>query len=536
MQTRSMTGHAKPRIPFNLHASSTIEPLPKNIAEALSNPTWNHAMHDEFSALINNKTWDLVPRQSHMNVIRCMWIFKQKLKSDGSLERYKARLVGDGRSQQIGVDCSETFSPVVKPATIRTVLSLALSYNWDITQLDVKNAFLHGHLYETVFMNQPPGFRDKNFPDHVCRLKKSLYGLKQAPRAWYQRFIDYVTHLGFRPSSSDHSLFIYRHGLNTAYILLYVDDIIMVTSSPKLKHHFMSHLSSEFAIKDLGPLSYFLGIAVTRTNDGLFLSQSRYAQDILDRAKMNDCNSVQTPVDTAGKLSAESGDLLDDPTSYRSLAGALQYLTFTRPDISYAVQQVCMYMHAPRTPHFLALKRILRYVKGTIDLGILMQPSRQSTLVAYTDADWAGCPDTRRSTSGYCVFFGDNLLSWSSKRQTVVSRSSAEAEYRGIANVVSEICWLRNLLLELGHPPRRTSLVYTDNVSAIYLSGNPVQHQRTKHVEIDIHFVRELVQRGQVRVLHVPSRLNFSDIFTKGLPRVLFTDFRSSLSLRNPPP
>ncbi|XP_076946700.1 receptor-like protein EIX2 [Bidens hawaiensis] len=385
-----------------------------------------------------------------MNVIRCMWIFKQKLKSDGSLEWYKARLVGDGRSQQIGVDCSETFSPVVKPATIRTVLSLALSYNWDITQLDVKNAFLHGHLYKTVFMNQPPGFRDKNFPDHVCRLKKSLYDFKQASRAWYQRFTDYVTHLGFRPSSSDHSLFIYRHGIHTAYILLYVDDIIMVTSSPKLKHHFMSHLSSEFVMKDLGPLSYFLGIAVTRTKDGLFLSQSRYAQDILHRAKMNDCNPVQTPVDTFGKLSAESGDLLDDPTFYRSLDGALQYLTLTRPDISYAVQQVCMYMHAPRTHHFLALKRILRYVKGTIDLGILMQPFRHFTLVAYTDADWAGCPDTRRSTSSYCVFLGDNLLSWSSKRQTVMSRSSAEAEYRGIANVVSEICWLRKPSLGTG--------------------------------------------------------------------------------------
>jgi hypothetical protein len=251
---------------------------------------------------------------------------------------------------------------------------------------------------------------------------------------------------------------------------------------------------------------------------------------------MNGCNPVHTPVDTAGKLSTEDGDLLEDPTFYRSLAGALQYLTFTRPDISYAVQQVCMFMHAPRTTHFLALKRILRYLKGTLDLGILMKPSTHSTLVAYSDADWAGCPDTRRSTSGYCVFFGDNLLSWSSKRQSVVSRSSAEAEYRGIANVVGEICWLRNLLLELGHPPRRTSLVYTDNISALYLSGNPVQHQRTKHVEIDIHFVREKVQRGEVRVLHIPSRHNFSDIFTKGLPRVLFTDFRSSLSIRSPPP
>ena len=493
-------------------------------------------MTEEFSALIDNKTWELVPRHPDMNIIRCMWIYKQKLKSDGTLERYKARLVGDGRTQQVGVDCSDTFSPVVKPATIRTVLTIALHHRWDISQLDVKNAFLHGNLRETVFMHQPPGFRDPNFPNHICRLKKSLYGLKQAPRAWYQRFTDYVTQLGFRLSSSDHSLFIHHQGRDVAYILLYVDDIILVTSSPALKAHFMSHLSKQFAMKDLGPLSYFLGISVQRSLDSLFLSQARYAQELLARAKMNDCNPVHTPVDTAGKLGATSGELLDDPTTYRSLAGALQYLTFTRPDFSYAVQQICMYMHAPRTGHLHALKRLLRYVKGTLNMGVMMKASPLSNLIAYTDADWAGCPDTRRSTSGYCIFFGDNLLSWSSKRQSVVSRSSAEAEYRGVANVVAEICWLRNLLLELHCPISRASLVFTDNISAVYLSGNPVQHQRTKHVEVDIHFVREKVQRGQVRVLHVPSRHNFSDIFTKGLPRVLFDDFQSSLSLRKPPP
>jgi hypothetical protein len=530
-----MTGHSKPRLPFNLH-TSTIEPTPKTLSEALNSPIWNRAMNDEFTALIENKTWELVPRVPNMNIIRCMWIYKQKLKSDGSLERYKARLVGDGRSQQVGIDCDETFSPVVKPTTIRTVLSIALHHGWDISQLDVKNAFLHGTLNETVYMHQPPGFRNQNFPHHVCKLKKSLYGLKQAPRAWYQRFTDYVTRLGFRLSVCDNSLFTYHHGTQVAYILLYVDDIIMVTSSSDLKSHFMSHLSAEFAMKDLGPLSYFLGIAVTRSSDGLFLSQQRYAHDILHRANMGDCNPVLTPVDTNGKLGTDSGPPVDDPTLYRSLAGALQYLTFTRPDLSYAVQQVCMHMHDPRVSHFNALKRILRYVKGTLDMGLQMRPSPLRSLVGFTDADWAGCPDTRRSTSGYCIFLGDNLLSWSSKRQSVVSRSSAEAEYRGIANVVAELCWIRNLLLELHYPVSRASLVYTDNISALYLAANPIQHQRTKHIEIDLHFVREKVQRGLVRVLHVPSRHNFSDIFTKGLPRILFEDFRNSLSLRKAPP
>ncbi|KAD3067121.1 hypothetical protein E3N88_35001 [Mikania micrantha] len=251
---------------------------------------------------------------------------------------------------------------------------------------------------------------------------------------------------------------------------------------------------------------------------------------------MSDCNPVHTPVDTTGKLSATAGDLLSDATQFRSLAGALQYLTFTCPNISYAVQQVCMHMHSPRTSHFNALKRILRYVKGTISMGLHLLRSPISSLIAYTDADWAGCPDTRRSTSGYCVFLGDNLLSWSSKRQTTISRSSAEAEYRGVANAVAELCWIRNLLLELCCPIKRASMVYCDNVSAIFMSGNPIQHQRTKHIELDIHFVRDKVQTGQIRVLHVPSRYQLADIFTKGLPRVLFQDFRSSLSICDPPP
>ncbi|KAK9060220.1 hypothetical protein SSX86_020924 [Deinandra increscens subsp. villosa] len=379
------------------------------------------------------------------------------------------------------------------------------------------------------------GFRHRDFPDHVCLLKRSLYGLKQAPRAWYQRFTDFVVTLGFRQSRCDHSLFTFRSGTDTAFLLIYVDDIILVTSSDPLHTRLMASLSGEFAMKDLGPLSYFLGISVTRSGDSMFLSQASYARDIIDRASMSTCNPVATPVDTQSKLGVSSGPDFDNPTLYRSLAGALQYLTFTRPDISYAVQQVCVHMHAPRLDHWNALKRILRYLQGTSHYGLTLGRATSSDLLAYTDANWAGCPDTRRSTSGYCVYFGDNLISWSSKRQTTISRSSAEAEYRGVANVVAELCWLRNLLLEVYKPLPRASIVYCDNISAIYLAGNPVQHQRTKHIELDIHFVREFVQRGEVRILHVPSRYQVADIFTKGLPRVLFEDFRNSLSIRSPP-
>ncbi|XP_021985143.1 uncharacterized mitochondrial protein AtMg00810-like [Helianthus annuus] len=378
------------------------------------------------------------------------------------------------------------------------------------------------------------GVRHPDFPDHVYGLKKSLYGLKQAPRAWYQRFTDFVSLQGFTQSKSDASLFIYRHGHHTAYLLIYVDDIILTTSSDTLRQHLMSALVGEFAMRDLGPLTYFLGIYVTRTGDHMFLSQQAYARDIIHRAAMDTCKSVATPVDTNPKLGDTSVPIFNDPTLYRSLAGALQYLIFTRSDISYVLHQICMHMHSTSEAHWNALKRIIRFLQGTSDFGLHLSPASILSLLAYTDVDWAGCPDTRRSTSGYCVYLGDNLLSWSSKRQPTVSRSSAKAEYRGVANVVAEICWIRNLLLELNRPLSRATLVYYDNVSTIYLSGNPVQHQHTKHIELDIHFVHEKVQQGCVRILHVPSRYQVADIFTKGLPRVLFDDFRSSLNIRPP--
>ncbi|GJX03543.1 ribonuclease H-like domain-containing protein [Tanacetum coccineum] len=533
MVTRFRVGTNRPTERLNLHVSS-VSPLPKSYRDAFSDPNWQNAMRDEYSALIKNKTWVLVPRPTDTNIVRCMWLFRHKHLADGTLSRYKARLVANGSTQLEGVDVDETFSPVVKPGTIRTVLSLAASRHWPIHQLDVKNAFLHGDLSETVYMHQPPGFRDSKYPDHVCLLQRSLYGLKQAPRAWFQRFASYITRVGFHSSRCDSSLFIYKHGPDTAYLLLYVDDIVLTASSQPLLQRIIASLHQEFSMTDLGSLNYFLGISVTRDSSGMFLSQKKYVVEILERAHMANCNPCRTPVDTESKL-GNDGDPVSDPTLYRSLAGSLQYLTFTRPDISYAVQQVCLHMHDPREPHFSALKRILRYVHGTLDYGLQLFSSSTTSLVAYSDADWVGCPTTRRSTFGYCVFLGNNLLSWSAKRQPTLSSSSAEAEYRGVANVVAETCWLRNLLRELHTPLSSATLVYCDNVSVVYLSSNPVQHQRTKHIEIDIHFVRDLVSAGHVRVLHVPLRYQYANIFTKGLPSALFEEFHTSLSVRCPP-
>jgi hypothetical protein len=533
MRTRAKSGFRLPKTRLNLHASPTLSPLPKTYKSALLDPNWSAAMRDEFQALQSNNTWQLVPRPPNANVVSGKWVFRQKFHSDGTLSRYKARWVCRGFSQQHGVDYEETFSPVVKPSTIRTILSLAVSSSWPIHQLDVKNAFLHGSLNEVVYSQQPSGFEDSSFPDHVCLLQKSLYGLKQAPRAWFQRFSTFIQTIGFIPSRSDYSLFVYHSNTQVAYLLLYVDDIVLTASSTTFLTHIISLLQTEFSMTDLGSLHHFLGIAVTRDSSGLFLSQRQYSIDLLTRAGMLDCQPSRTPVDTSSKFSSD-GDIFPDPTLYRSLTGALQYLTITRPEISYAVQQACLYMHDPRVPHFNHVKRILRYLKGTLDHSLHINHSSPTSLTAYSDADWAGCPDTRRSTSGYCVFLGNNLISWSSKRQLTVSRSSAEAEYRAVAHAVAETVWLRQLLVELHRPIGQATVVYCDNISAVYMSGNPVQHRRTKHIEIDIHFVREKVALGEVRVLHVPSTAQFADIFTKGLATTPFTEIRFSLNVVEP--
>ncbi|GJS88474.1 ribonuclease H-like domain-containing protein [Tanacetum coccineum] len=363
-------------------------------------------MLDEYNAFNKNNTWVSVLRPPDANIVRnCVATIGTKHNAEAVYKSLQSSPCANGSTQNA------------------------------VHQLDVKNAFLHGSLSET----------------------RSLYGLKQAPRAWFQRFAAYAARVGFLHSRCDSSLFIYRQGSDTAYLLLYVDDIVLTASSTALLQRIIASLHAEFSMTDLGPLNYFLGVFVTRNTSGMFLSQQKYATEVLERAGMLTCNPCRTPVDTDSKLAA-AGDPVSDPTLYRRLAGALQYLTFTRPDISYAVQQVCLFMHDPREPHFSALKRILLYVRGTLTSGYSFYSSTTSSLVAYSDADWAGCPTTRRSTSGYCVFLGNNLLSWSSKRQFTLSRSSAEAEYRGVANAVAETCWLRNLLREL-HTPLSTATI-----------------------------------------------------------------------------
>jgi len=494
--------------PKPLYSHTTPHPLPQALSAACSDPMsleptsftqaskyshWQAAMQDEYAALMQNHTWSLVPASSHMNIVGCKWVFKVKRKADGSVDRYKARLVAKGFNQQEGFDYVETFSPVVKPATIRTILSLAVSCNWSLQQLDVRNAFLNGYLEETVYMKQPPGFHDSSRPQDVCQLHKALYGLKQAPRAWFQRLGTFLLAQGFAHSQSDASLFIHRSSSSTIYVLVYVDDIIVTGSDLQHIHRFLDQLCSTFDSRRLGELNFFLGMEITRFTDHLFLSQTRYAVDLLKRFNMTDCKPCPTPLPSDTRVSCLDGDPLPDPSTYRSMVGGLQYLTLSRPDISFAVNQVCQFMQNPRSSHLQVVKRILRYIKGTVEQGLVFHQSDDFTLRSFSDADWAGSVDDRRSTTGACIFFGPNLLTWTAKKQSTVSRSSTEAEYRALAHTAAEICWFGFLFRELGIPLQTAPCIYVDNLSAIHMAANPIFHARTRHIEIDYHFVRELV-------------------------------------------
>jgi hypothetical protein len=506
---------------------------PYSLQEALSTPHWKSAMDDEYRALMKNKTWRLVPPQSGRNLIDCKWVYKVKHKADGSIDRHKARLVAKGFKQRFGIDYDDTFSPVVKPATIRLVLSLAVSQSWELRQLDVQNAFLHGILEEEVYMKQPPGFVNSDFPSYHCKLDKALYGSKQAPRAWYSRLSDKLQSLGFSSSKADISLFYYRKGPVTVFLLVYVDDIIIASSSSSTTAGLLRALQGDFALKDLGPLHYFLGIEVKQTADGLCLSQHKYTSDLLQRAGMLQCKPVPTPLASSTMLSAVDGTPLspDDATKYRSIVGALQYLTLTRPDISFSVNKVCQYLHAPTSAHLSAVKRILRFLKHTINSAFLIRPSSSTMVSAFSDADWAGCTDDRKSTGGFAVFLGPNLISWCAKKQKTVSRSSTEAEYKSMADATAEVMWVQAVLRELSIPCPRSARLWCDNMGAKYLASNPIFHGRMKHVEIDYHFVRDRVLQKLLEVRFISTADQVADGFTKPLPHGRLLEFQRNLNL-----
>ena len=512
---------------------STVH-VPNSVQEALKDSRWKEAMNEEMKSLQKNGTWKVVDLPNGKKPVGCRWIFTIKYKADGDIERFKARLVAKGYSQTYGIDYVETFAPVAKINTVRILLSLAVNLDWPLHQFDVKNAFLHGNLQEEVYMQLPPGCRlQVEESKQVCRLQKSLYGLKQSPRSWFGRFTSSMKAFGYRQSHSDHTLFIKHSRGKLTALIIYVDDMIVTGNNDAEMKALQSYLSHEFEMKDLGPLKYFLGIEVLRSKQGIFLSQRKYTLDLLHEVGMLACKPCDTPAAENVKLGTFPDHIFADKGRYQRLVGRLMYLTHTRPDLAYSLSVVSQFMHSPSEEHMNAVIRILRYLKSSPGKGIMFTKGGTLSVEGYTDADWAGSIDDRRSTAGYLTFVGGNLVTWRSKKQGVVARSSAEAEYRGMAKGVCELLWIKRLLKDLKIHPSAPMKLYCDNKAACDIAHNPVQHDRTKHVEIDRHFIKEKLEAKIIEVPHVRSQDQLADILTKAVSSQAFHGTLAKLGMQN---
>ncbi|CAM8889721.1 unnamed protein product [Rhodiola kirilowii] len=491
-------------------------------------------MDAEISALQANNTWSITDLPQGKNAMGCKWVFKIKRKSDGTIERYKARLVAKGFTQLEGLDYHETFAPVVKMNTVRTLLAVATSRGWPLYQLDVNNAFLHGTLDEEVYMSLPTSFyKTDKVKGRVCRLHKSLYSLKQSSRQWFSKFSEALINYGFQSSLNDYSLFTMNKGHDYIALLVYVDDIIITCTSQKLIDNIKQFIDSKFKIKDLGTLRFFLGHEVARSNTGTFINQRKYALELIKDAGLLGCKPSSLPMDTKHKLSLSTSPAIVDPTKYKRLVGQLIYLTVTRPDLAYPVHILSQFMHEPREEHLKAAHKVLRYLKLAPAQGLLYPANQHLVLKAYYDADWGACPITIKSVTGYSVLLGNCLISWKTKKQSVVSRSSAEAEYRAMAQVSCELVWLTRLLADFRVTVPLPIALHYDNNAALHIARNPVFHERTKHVKLDCHVVRQHVSSGFLAPAYVSSAAQLADLFTRPLPGEVITNLCSKLNVSN---
>ena len=513
-------------------ASLDSTQIPRNIHEALQHPEWTAAVTEEIQALVKNHTWELTTLPEGKKMVGCKWIFSIKYNADGSINRYKARLVAKGYTQSYGVDYEETFAPVAKLNSVRVILSLAANLDWPLHQLDIKNAFLNGELEEEVYMQIPSGLESSSTSNKVCKLRKSLYGLKQSPRAWFDRLTRVVKEDGFTQCQSDHTVFV-KHSSEgkVALFIVYVDDIVITGDDHDQIRHLKRLLAKEFEVKDLAQLKYFLGMEVARTKNGIYVSQRKYTLDLLQETGMLGCKVAHTPIEPAKRSNLEDGSSPANKDRYQSLVGKLIYLTHTRPDIGFAVSMASRHMTNPTNIHMNAVNRILQYLKGTPGRGLYFKKNSNRGIEVYTDSDWAGCVVDRKSTTGYCSFVWGNLVTWKSKKQTVVARSSAEAEFRAMAHGICEGIWLERMLDELRIPTNHTMRILCDNKAAISIAKNPVHHDRTKHVEVDRHFIKEKVDNGIIDIDHVPSCSQTADILTKALPRHTYEGIRTNLGM-----
>lgn len=503
-------------------SSIFIEPTTYNEALNSSDSSkWMAAVQDELKSLEENGTWDIVNKPHNCNVIGCKWVFKLKTPPNEQ-PKYKARLVAKGYAQAAGIDYTDTFAPVVRYDTVRCVLSLAAIQDMEMVQFDVKTAFLNGNLQETIYMQIPEGIEHES--NEVCRLKRSLYGLKQASRAWNLRFVNFLKQCGLEQSKADPCVFYGRIDDIEVIILLYVDDGLILSHRKEAIDTMVKHLSSEFKIT-LGNGKYYVGMEIERNREErtITITQASYIEKIVEKFGMSESKGISTPFDV-GTILRKSEDESTANFPYRQACGSLMYAaTVSRPDVAYAVGELSKFMEKPNQSHVNAAKRVFRYLNHTKHIGITYGDSDTgTTLIGYTDADYARDIDTRRSTTGYAFKIGNGIITWRSQRQKTIALSTTEAEFMAICDGAKEAIWLRQLLKDIGCEQREATTLMIDNMSAIRLVQNPELHHRTKHIDIRLFFVRDVYQEGTIDVKHVESGNQLADAFTKPLATAAF--------------
>ena len=418
----------------------------KKVEEALQDENWVESIHEELNQFVRNNVWELAPRPKGVNVIGTKWIFKNKINEDREIIRNKSRLVAQGYTQVEGVDFDESFAPVARLESIRILMSIACIMNFKLYQMDVKCAFLNGYLNEEVFVEQPKGFEDPHFLNHVLRLKKALYGLKQAPRAWYDRLTQYLLDKGFKRGYADRTLFVKNDEDYLLIAQVYVDDIVFRATIDAQAIEFSKEMKKEFEMSMVRELTFFLGLQVKQRKEGIFISQEKYVRNIVKKFGLDSKKHASTPMSSSTKLNVDSSGVEVSPTLYRSIIRSLLYLTASRPDIAFSVGVCARYQATLKESHLTMVKQIIRYVNGTPDYGLWYSKDSNACLAGYSDADWAGNVDDRKSTSAGCFYLGNNLVSWMSKKQNFVSLSTAEAKYITPGSCCTQLLWMKKLL------------------------------------------------------------------------------------------
>ncbi|GJY07579.1 putative ribonuclease H-like domain-containing protein, partial [Tanacetum coccineum] len=498
-----------------LYACFLSQNEPISIAKALSDSSWVEAMQEELLQFKLQQVWILMDLPNGKRAIETKWVFRNKKDKRGIVIRNKARLVARGLRQEEGIDYEEVFAPVARIEAIRLFLAYASFMGFLVYQMDVKSAFLYGTIEEEVYVTQPPRFKDPDHPDKVHKVIKALYGLHQAPRAWYETLANYMLGNGFQRGKIDQTLFIKKQKGDILLVQVYVDDIIFGSTNKELCTAFEKLMKDKFQMSSMGELTFFLRLQVKQKEDGIFISQDKYVAEILKKFNYTDVKSASTPVDLEKPL-VKDGDADDvDVHLYRSMIRSLMCLTASRPDIMFAVCACARFQVNPKTSHILAIKIIFRYLKGKPTLGLWYSIDYPFELVAYTNSDYAGATQDRKFTTGGCQFLGNRLISWQCKKQTVVATSTTKAEYVAAASCCGQVLWIQNQLLDYGYNFINT-MIYIDNNSTICIIENPVQHSKTKHIEIRHHFIRDCNAKKLIQMVKIHTDNNVADLLTKG--------------------